>query len=295
MKARSIFSARYFHIYMILPLVALLIAIFGYPFARAIWLSFFEASFGRTRPAEFVGFGNYVAILTSDVFRASIARTFVWAFWNLVVQLSIPLGIALLLNRHLRGINAARALMLLPWIIPTVPVAVVLRLVLLPRIGIISELSNLLGFGYLHFLGHPLLAMPVLIIVNSWQFIPFGTLLILSALQTVPATLYDAAHVDGCGPWQRFKHVTFPIIGSMIWFVGFLAFAWNFNTFDLIQLTTEGGPGRLTETLPVLIYRFAFRTFRLGPAAAMATVSGVLLVSIGILYFTLMGPREDTR
>lgn len=282
------------HIYMVLPLVVLVLVIFGYPFLRAIWLSLFEVSFGPARPARFVGVGNYAAILASEAFRASFVRTFVWAFSNLVVQLSIPLGIAILLNRSLKGINAARALMILPWIIPTVPVAVVLRLVLLPQIGIVSEAVNLLGFGRIHFLGNRALAMPALVLVNSWQFIPFGTLLILSALQTVPITLYDAAEVDGCTGWQRFAYVTFPLIGSMIWFVGFLAFAWNFNTFDLIQLTTEGGPGRVTETLPVLIYRAAFRTFRLGQAAAMASLAGVVLVVVGVFYFRLMSPRPDS-
>jgi len=278
---------------LFMPLVILVVVIFAYPLLRAVWLSFHEVSYGSGKPAEFLGFANYRSILSSDAFIASAGRTMVWAFMNLVVQLSIPVGIAMLLNKNLKGMVAARALALLPWIVPTVPVAVVTRLVLLPRLGIVSEFFNTIGFGSMHFLGNRATAMPVLVLINSWQFIPFGTLMILSALQTIPTSLYDAAKVDGCNRWKQFQYITFPYIGIMIWFVGFLAFAWNFNTFDLIQLTTQGGPGRVTETLPVMIYRHAFRTFRLGEAAAMATLAGAVMIILGILYFWKMSPKDD--
>ena len=260
---------------------------------RTIWLSFYNTSFGSRTPAEFVGLRNYTTILNNPAFISSAGVTLVWVLSNLVVQLFVPVGIALILKRNLRGINAARALALLPWIVPTVPIAVVLRLVMLPRIGIVSEVFNFLGFGSKNFLGQPISAMIVLVVTNSWQFLPFGTLMILSALQTIPDSLYEAAEVDGCSGWNQFKYITFPQIGQMIWFVGFLAFAWNFNTFELIQLTTQGGPGRATETLPLMIYRSAFRTFRLGEAAAMATLAGIVMILFGIVYFKKMSPKEE--
>jgi multiple sugar transport system permease protein len=135
--------------------------------------------------------------------------------------------------------------------------------------------------------------MPFLILLNSWKFIPFGTLLILAALQTIPESVFEAAATDGARGFQQFRYITFPLLGSMIWFVGFLAFAWNFNTFDLIWLTTQGGPGTATQTLPVLIYRTAFKIFRLGEAATMSVFIALLLLVIGILYLKIFAPKGE--
>jgi len=168
-----------------------------------------------------------------------------------------------------------------------------MRWMLLPRIGIISEILSGLGFGRIHLLGGLGSAMPTLILLNSWKFLPFGTLMILASLQTIPNSIYEAARVDGASPLQRFKYITFPYITAMIWFVGFLAFSWNFNTFDLIWLTTQGGPGSATQTLPILIYRTAFKTFRLGEASAISITIAIILIIIGILYFRSIRPKEE--
>lgn len=277
---------------LMLPIVVLTLLIFGYPFVRAISIGFFDVSFGGLN-REFVGLDNFSTLTADPTFWSVAGRTLVWTVANLIVQLSVPVGVAILLNNRLRGVNVARALVLLPWVVPTVPIAVTMRWMLLPRIGIIAEMVRSAGFGDIHFFGNSVTAMPALVTINSWKFIPFGTLMILSALQTIPTDVYEAARVDGCGPWNRFRYITFPYIGSMIWFVGFLAFAWNFNTFDLIWLTTAGGPGSATETLPVTIYRTAFRTMRLGEAAAMASFIAVILVILGYFYFRSFSPKED--
>ncbi len=277
---------------LLAPILILTLLIFAYPFVRAISLGFFKVSFGGAN-REFVGLDHFVALVADPSFWGQVTRTMVWAIGNLVVQLSVPVLVAIMLNQRLTGINAARALILLPWVVPTVPVAVTMRWMLLPRVGIIAEMVRSVGLGDTHFFGNRATAMIALILINSWKFIPFGTLMILSALQTIPTEIYEAAKVDGCGGWNRFRFITFPYIGSMIWFVGFLAFAWNFNTFDLIWLTTAGGPGSATETLPVAIYRTAFRTFRLGEAAASASFIAVILIILGYFYFRAFSPKED--
>jgi multiple sugar transport system permease protein len=137
--------------------------------------------------------------------------------------------------------------------------------------------------------------MPVLILLNSWKFLPFGTLMILAALQTISESTYEAAEVDGATEFQKFRYISLPLVSSMIWFVGFLAFTWNFNAFDLIWLTTQGGPGVATQTLQVLIYRTAFRTFRLGEASAISVAIAALLIGIGFLYFKYLTPKESAR
>jgi multiple sugar transport system permease protein len=176
-----------------------------------------------------------------------------------------------------------------------VAVAVSMRWMLLPGIGVVNEiLQNTVG-TQINFLGSRSAAIPTLIILNSWKLFPFGTLLILAALQTIPEEIYEAARVDGASPWQQFIHITFPLLGAMIWFMGFLVLVWNFNIFDTIWLTTEGGPGHIMQTLPVLVYRRAFRVFRLGEGATIATIGAAFLMLIGLLYFKFLSPKREVE
>ena len=278
---------------LMIPILLLIIIIFAYPFVRTFILGFFKVSFGASE-TQYVGLKNFTDLIHNKTYWQALKNSLYWTFGNLLVQLTIPTFLAILLNKKIRGINFARAIIMIPWIVPAVTIAVCMRWMLLPKIGIINETLESLKIlkNQIHFLGHHLTAMPTLILLNSWKFLPFGTLMILAALQTIPEETYEAAAVDGAGGFQRFRYITLPLVGSMIWFVGFLAFSWNFNTFDLIWLTTQGGPGSLTQTLPVLIYRTAFKTFRLGEASAMSVTVAILLVIIGIFYFKYLAPKE---
>jgi multiple sugar transport system permease protein len=278
---------------LLAPLVILVFVIFAYPFIRTFLLSFYDIPFGTTT-AKYIGLSNFSNVTRNQAFWQALGKSFYWTFGNLLLQLTIPMGIALLLNKKIRGINLARSLIMLPWIVPAVTIAVCMRWMLLPKIGIINNILLFLGIlrKQIHFLGKTTTAMPVLILLNSWKFLPFGTLMILAALQTIPDSTYEAAEVDGATGFQKFRYITLPLVGSMIWFVGFLAFSWNFNTFDLIWLTTQGGPGVATQTLPVLIYRTAFKTFRLGEASAISVSIAIMLIILGIFYFRYLTPKE---
>ncbi len=273
-------------LYLLLPIIILIIFVFVYPIVSMLIMSVFDTSFGSAMD-NYIGFDNFYSVFKDEAFISSILKSIIWTFLNLIIQLVIPSIIAILLNKNLYGVNAVRALSLLPWVIPTVPVAVCMRWMLLPKIGIVSKMVYDLGLTdrQMHFLGSPVSAMISLIVLNSWKFIPFGTLMILAALQTIPLQVYEAAKVDGTGAWQQFRYITLPFIGKMMWFVAFLSFAWNFTSFDMIWLTTQGGPGIATQTLPVLIYRVAFKTFRLGEASAISVVLSVILIIIGVVFF----------
>lgn len=276
-----------------LPLVVLVLVVFAYPCVSNLIYSFYDVSFGGAE-SKFVGFKNFTYLLGSSFFWEAVGRSLYWTLGNLVIQLIIPLFLAILLNAKVKGIHLARSLIMLPWIVPSVAVAVCMRWMLLPRIGIINVFLASIGLmgKEIHFLGNSTTAMPTLIVLNSWKFLPFGTLMILAALQAIPVSVFEAAEVDGATGIQKFRFITLPLLTSMIWFVGFLAFAWNFNTFDLIWLTTQGGPGTATETLPVLIYRTAFKTFRLGEASAMAVFVTIFLIVLGLFYFSYLTPKE---
>lgn len=276
----------------ILPILVLIGIIFIYPLSQVLISSFYNIRLGA-QEGIFVGLDNYRLIFSEPVFWKSVRSSLIWTFGNLILQLIIPLGVAILLNQKLRGMHFARTLILLPWIIPMVALAVSMRWMLLPGIGIFNEiLKNTIG-AQINFLGSKSTAMPTLIILNTWKWLPFGTLLILTALQTIPREVYEAARVDGANFWKQFIYITFPLLGKVIWFMGYLILVWNFNTFDTIWLTTEGGPGHIMQTLTILVYRRAFKVFRLGEGAAIATIGAALLMVMGILYFKFLSPKRE--
>lgn len=276
----------------ILPILVLIGIIFIYPLSQVLISSFYNIRLGA-QEGIFVGLDNYRLIFSEPVFWKSVRSSLIWTFGNLILQLIIPLGVAILLNQKLRGMHFARTLILLPWIIPMVALAVSMRWMLLPGIGIFNEiLKNTIG-AQINFLGSQSAAMPTLIILNTWKWLPFGTLLILTALQTIPREVYEAARVDGANFWKQFIYITFPLLGKVIWFMGYLILVWNFNTFDTIWLTTEGGPGHIMQTLTILVYRRAFKVFRLGEGAAVATIGAALLMVMGILYFKFFSPKRE--
>ena len=286
-KRVSLFTYLY-----ILPILVLIGIIFIYPLGQVLISSFYNIRLGA-QEGIFVGLDNYRLIFSEPVFWKSVRSTLIWTFGNLILQLIIPLGVAILLNQKLKGMHFMRTLILLPWIIPMVALAVSMRWMLLPEIGIFNEiLKNTIG-TQISFLSSQSTAMPTLIILNTWKWLPFGTLLILAALQTIPREVYEAARVDGANFWKQFIYITFPLLGKVIWFMGYLILVWNFNTFDTIWLTTEGGPGHAMQTLPILVYRRAFKVFRLGEGAAIATMGAAFLMVMGILYFKFLSPKRE--
>lgn len=277
-----------------MPVLVLIGMIFIYPLIQVGILSFYDIRMGA-QEGLFVGLDNYRLIFSEPVFWKSIKSTLIWTFCSLILQLIIPLGMAILLNQKLKGVHFIRTSILLPWIIPMVALAVSMRWMLMPGMGIFNEvLKNTIG-TQINFLGSQSAAMPTLIVLNTWKILPFGTLLILTALQTIPEEIYEAARVDGANFWRQFIHITFPLLGKVIWFMGFLVLVWNFNTFDTIWLTTEGGPGHIMQTLPILVYRRAFKVFRLGEGAAIATIGAIFLIVVGVLYFKFLSPKRDNE
>lgn len=277
---------------LVAPVLVLILCLYVYPIFDLVRTSFFVTRGGHE---QFVGLTNYHKVLSSELFWHSVRNSFIWTGLSLLIQLTIPLLVALLLNQKFWGNTAARVLMLVPWITPTVVVAIMLRWLLEPNVGFVNHILRELGITKLgiDFLGSKQYALPTLVLANAWQFLPFGTLLILAGLQTIPREVVEAAWVDGAGSWYRFRYITFPLLGPVVGFVFFLAFVWNFNTLGIIWLTTQGGPLNTTLTMPVLIYRRAFRGFAMGEAAAMGALASVALVMFGLIYFRFLWRRGE--
>lgn len=287
-KSGSLNLVKYLYI---APIFILIGIIFIYPLIRVLISSFYEIRLGAPE-GVFIGFNNYRLILSDSVFWRSVKITLIWTFSSAVVQIVVPTLLAIFLNQKLKGIHFIRTSLLLPWIVPMVGMAVSMRWMLLPGVGIFDEILKHLGTR-INFLGSPNAAMATLVIFNAWKWLPWGVLLTLAALQTIPEELYEAARVDGANFWRQLIYITLPLLERMIWFIGFIVLVWNFNAFDVIWLTTRGGPGQSMQTLSVLIYRRAFREFHLGEGSTIATICVLVLAIMGILYFKYLSPKDE--
>lgn len=271
---------------LFLPVLIWILAVLVYPMAVSVILSFQNARFSAAN-ARWVGFDNYVRVLGHDPeFWTAAKNTIVWTAANYVVQMGVGLLIALLLNQRYRGVKILRTWIVVPWVIPTVAMAIMWVWMLNASIGVINHL--LLSLGVLaqrvSFLGDPGAAMPTVVILNSWRWVPLVTVVLLAALQTIPDELYEAALVDGASSWARFRNVTIPWIRPTLNVLSLLVVIWIFNSFVVVWLTTQGGPGDATLLLPVLVYKRAFSVFRLSEAAAISVLMFVVLLALAVLY-----------
>ena len=200
------------------------------------------------------------------------------------LQFVAGMGLALLLNQDLKLRWLARTLSLVPWAMPPVVVAILWRLVYDPNSGPVSGVSQALGFGQLNLLGNFETALPAVIVVGVWAGMPQTTIALLAGLQSMDDTLHEAAAVDGAGAWRRFLHITLPDLRPVIVAITSLNFIWNVNTFDLIYVLTNGGPGGRTMLPMLFAYNEAFRYGHFGVAAAMGNVMVVLIVGLLLFY-----------
>ena len=276
---------------MILPVLLWSLFIIAYPLIYNIVLSLYNVRYGA-ESASFVGISNYLNMLTDSRFVNSFINSVIWTSGNLLLMTVVGLGGALLLNQKHRGITYIRNLIILPWVIPTIVATLVWRWMLEPDLGIINNILHwlgLLGGKPIVYLGDPSLAMLTLMLINTWKLSPFAIIIILAALQTIPKDLYEAAMIDGATGLTLFRKITMPLISPILVFLGFIGFVWSFNAFDIIWLTTEGGPGTATETLPLLIFRKAFREYRISQAASIAT----LMLMICLVFIILFLKRRE--
>lgn len=272
------------------PAVVVLLSLSIYPliYSLSVSLQVETAQGMRWSP------GNFQRLLTDNFFRSAMAHTFIYAASALVCEILLGLGLALLLNSHIRGRAVFRASLLVPMMLPAVVVGVVWRLMLNPNFGAIN--GTLKGFGFdteaLTWTASPRLALLSVIVVDIWQWTPFVFLVLLAGLQAIPQEPYEAAKIDGSSRWQTFRYVTLPLLKPAILIVLLLRTMDLLRVFDQIFILTEGGPGFATETISLYIYRTAFRFFDFGYAAAMSFVLLAITNIISVVYIRFLQTRE---
>ena len=272
--------------------LALTAAVVIYPALYAIELSFQKAESFISTP-EWVGFANYARVLADPDFWNALQRGVVFAGSAIFLQVILGIGFAMLLDAAVPFRRLMRGIAILPYLLPTLIVALIAKWMLNDPIGIITAMAGGLGFGTVDWFGSPARAMAIVIAVSVWIWTPFVTVAFLAGLQSVPETLHEAARVDGASAWQRFWHITLPQLRPVLTVLVLLRAIWMFNKFDIIWLMTGGGPLQATEHLPILAYRKAFQSYDVGMGATVSTISFLILTAAVLVYFRLF--PLDTR
>jgi multiple sugar transport system permease protein len=244
----------------------------------------------------YVGLENFVWALTSEAFYTALWNSFIWVFGSVSIEMVLGLGLALLLNKTFAFRGVARAVILAPYLVPTVVAVLTWRYMFHDIVGIINA-----GFMSVGLIDKPLLwlnsqslAMVSVILVGVWKFFPFAVIALLGILQAIPQEQYEAARIDGASNFQQFWRITLPYVMPVFLLTALLRTIWTFHKFEIIYLLTGGGPLDATTTLPILVYLKAFSDFEFGRAAAVAILTfGILGILLG-LYFVLI-KRAETR
>ena len=254
------------------------------PFLFALVVSFTDARLGSPLPIEWVGLEQYGRLLASEDFRRAVLNNLWFAAIVVPVQTGLALGAAVLLDRGLRGRAFCRVAFFLPVVFPMALIAVVWELLLAPGpTGAINGFLEVATFGAWEprdFLRDPLLAMPAIMALSIWQGMGFQMVVLLAGLQAIPERLYDAAMLDGAGPWRRFLHVTLPGLRNPLVLVGVVTAILAFRLFDQIRILTGGGPGNRTTTVMYEAVVAGFDRQQIALSAAMSVIFFVIVLAI---------------
>ncbi|HYB08571.1 MAG TPA: sugar ABC transporter permease [Alphaproteobacteria bacterium] len=275
-----------------LPAGALLLIFLTYPLGLGIWLGTTDATLGE--PGHFIGIGNFISLALDDVFWLSVFNTTLYTVVASIFKFALGLWLALLLNEHLPFKAFIRAIVLLPFIVPTVLSAIAFWWIYDSQFSIISWMLMRLGLitHYIDFLGSPWAARASVIVANIWRGVPFVAISLLAGLQTIPPSLYEAATLDGASPWQRFWHITLPMLTPIIAVVMTFSVLFTFTDFQLIYTLTRGGPINATHLMATLSFQRAITGGHMGEGAAISVAMiPFLLVAILFSYFGLQRRR----
>lgn len=278
--------------WMFLAPAALIMALaLFYPLVYMVWGSFRDWDAGQTiGEAEFVGLKNYATLLSDPAFRESLSVTLRFAFVVVAAEMTLGVGLALLLDREIRGMSLLRTIFILPMMIAPVVVGLIWRYMYHPSVGTFNRALEALGLPTVDWLGRHALAG--VIVADIWQWTPFIFILSLAALQSLPRSALEAARVDGATPWQQIWHVKLPLMAPILLVTGLLRLIDAFKVLEAILVMTEGGPGLSTEILALRISRTATEFRELGVAAAMSGYLMILLLLLTAVMFALARLQE---
>ncbi|PAF19954.1 carbohydrate ABC transporter permease [Terribacillus saccharophilus] len=281
----------------VLPAFLFFLIIVAYPLASVIWDSFHDKNLLNTGDGRFVGLANYVEVIRSEYFVQAAVNTGIWTILSVAGEYVLGIIAALALAQGIRGRAIFRGIIIIPWVVPVVVAGLTWTWMLTPDYGVLN--SWLVKLGLLdepfYFLGEPDTALLSIIIVNIWRSFPFYTITLLAALQSIPRDIYEAAALDGLGPIGRFFKITLPQLKSVSIVLVMIHIIWTSINFDFIWVMTEGGPVHSSETLPIMIYRFAMQELNIGLASALASLLLAFMIIGFMMYYLYLNRKSDHR
>lgn len=290
--SRALENPTFLGFLFVAPAELILLIFLAYPFVLGLWLGFTDTVVGRE--GSFVGIENYQELLEDSAFWLTVFNTFLYTVVAVLLKAVLGVGLAVVLNRDFKAKGIVRAIVLLPWIVPTALSAICFWWLydstfsgiswVLMRLGLIDNMIN--------FLGDPWNARFSLIAANVWRGIPFFTIGLLAGLQTISPELYEAADLDGAGSWSKFRKITLPLITPLLAVVTAFSTIWTFADFQLIWIITKGGPAGATHVFGTLSFQRAMAGGHFGEGAAISNFMLPILVVCVLISFKYLR-RED--
>ncbi|MEN3149880.1 sugar ABC transporter permease [Neorhizobium sp. IRAMC:178] len=282
------YSERLLPYWLLAPAVVVTVVIVFMPMVQAVFTSFYDLILFRPNASKFVGFGNYVKLFNDPVFWTALWNTIIWIGLTVPLQMGLGLVAALLLNREFPWRGLARALIIIPWALPSVVIALMWRWIYDPNTGVLNDILIYLSIvqSAVPWLADPEVAIYAIIATLTWQGFPFFAVMILAGLQGIPRSQYEAASIDGASTWRQFVHVTLPGIAPVLATAGLLRVIWVANSMDVIFVMTGGGPGYATHTLPLYAFIKARQNLDFGYGTAIAVTFTILLGAFVVLYLS---------
>ena len=281
--------------YLFIALPAIYSLVFsGYPLLKGLQLSLTNAKLLNPNGGRFIGAANYAELLGNPATWASIGVTLFYTLLVVVTSTLLGLASALLIDESFFGRVVVRAMLTVPWAVPTVAVALVFIWMFNDGSGILNTFTQALGLGRFGWLTNPDVALFSVTLATLWKVTPFVMLVLLAALQSVPAELVEDAKVDGASPLRTFRVVTIPAIMPTVRVVVLLMTIWSFRRFEIIWLLTGGGPVNATNTMVISVYRTAFNNNELGLASALGMIGVVMSLAVTVIY-AFVDRRGESR
>jgi multiple sugar transport system permease protein len=269
----------------LLPTVLLILALSVFPLLFSLVLAFMSWDLSRLEGGvRFVGLKNFITLLTDPRFWNTARNTIYFVFGAVTLQYLLGLGLALLLNQEIRGRRFFRVVFLIPMMLTPAAVAYVGRMLFNESMGPINDIIKHLGGPVIPWISNPRLAMPSLILLDTWEWVPFMTIVLLAGLQSLPPEVFECARVDGAGEWNIFRHITFPMLAPVSITVIVIRGLEAFKLFDIVMVMTGGGPGTATETVTMYAYIVGMKNGNLGYASAIAYSLLVMVIIFTTIF-----------
>ena len=279
---------------MLAPAGVLMITFLLIPIGLTFVLAFTNARLISPEPARFIGMANFTRLFDNETFWRSLINTVVFALVIVPFQSAIALGLALLINVKMRGVNFFRTVFFLPVVTSMVVVSMLWMFMYQPN-GLINALLAKVGVQGPDWLGDPRTALMALILMSAWQACGFHMVIWLSGLQTIPGELYEAASLDGAGPWQQFVNITWPGLRQTAIFILITITIAAFSLFTQVNIMTQGGPLDSTTTVVFMAVRTGFQQQQTGYAAAISLVFFVIVLAVSLLQRYLTRDKDVKR